>query len=187
MGTGSKFAVDTTITTPSPTIASLPPVHLLLRPVPQLLPAVPVLLCHYCYPTRVSLSFAVEHAKEVFPLLDVLQVAVAGTYVSPDMQRRANPEMHRVYSHIFDLYTTLHSVCVSLRVKADQFLHQKNAAGLKVYSVSTMQAQFQQHNMEEHGTRKAWMSFCFNGVVPPPQLMLQQAIQRITTCAVVVL
>ena len=49
------------------------------------------------------------------------------------------PHMHGIYNHPFDLYTTLHSICdtKTQRVKTDQLLHKKNAAGLNVDGVST--------------------------------------------------
>ena len=58
---------------------------------------------------RLQLIFVVEHAKEVFELLDRVQVSTSATLLHGNPQNRREPQMHRVYNRMFALHTTFES------------------------------------------------------------------------------
>ena len=80
---------------------------------------------------RLQLIFVVEHADEVFKLMQTAQVSVASSFVPPKEQRRAKPGMHRVYDHMHNLHTTLRQVADSKKIQPgiESLLTRKNGSG----------------------------------------------------------
>ena len=59
---------------------------------------------------RLLLLFVVEHAHEVFDLLDKAQVSVASTFCGNGDLRRPKPTMHRVFNRFHKLHCTLQQI-----------------------------------------------------------------------------
>ena len=59
---------------------------------------------------RLLLLFVVEHAPEVFRVLDKVQVSVASTFCGDGTTRRPKPTMHRVFNRFHTLHCTLQQV-----------------------------------------------------------------------------
>ena len=102
-------------------------------------------LCVFCFVfagsflwifTHLSL-LVVEHAYEVFKLMQIVQVSVASTFVLPKEQRPAKPTMYRVHNEMHDLRTTLRQVADSKRVRpgTESQRTRKNGAGGNKYNV----------------------------------------------------
>ena len=93
---------------------------------------------------RLQLLFVVEHAVEVFDLVRLVQVCVAGTFAPEDGERRAKPTMHRVYSRMHDLHAALQWVVDSKRLhcQTESRLERKRPSGASMYDAATWQANF---------------------------------------------
>ena len=93
---------------------------------------------------HLQLIFVVEHAKEVFELLDRVQVSTSATLLHGNPQNRRKPQMHRVYNRMFALHTTLQELVTqkTLRNLTNVRLHCKTLGGTNVHDVNHWTKQF---------------------------------------------
>ena len=91
---------------------------------------------------RSLLLFVVEHAHEVFDLLDKVQVSVASTFCGNGDLRRPKPTMHRVFNRFDKLHCTLQHILDSkqLRPLTEKRLQRKKQNGSALYHADTMRA-----------------------------------------------
>ena len=91
---------------------------------------------------RLLLLFVVEHAPEVFRLLDKFQVSVASTLCGDGTTRRPKPTMHRVFNRFHTLHWTLQQVVDTklLRPQTEKRLHPKKQNRTALYDADTMHA-----------------------------------------------
>ena len=85
---------------------------------------------------RLQLTFVKEHAKDIFGLLQPIQVSVAATHAVTAKDRRPKPHMHRVYNQMHELYVTLQTRVdsKSLGPATEDRLERKTAAGQYLYA-----------------------------------------------------
>ena len=85
---------------------------------------------------RLQLTFVKEHAKDIFGLLQPIQVSVAATHTVTAKDRRPKPHMHRVYNQMHELYVTLQTRVdsKSLGRATEDRLERKTAAGQYLYA-----------------------------------------------------
>ena len=88
--------------------------------------------------------FVVEHANEVFGVLEDIQVSVAATFVPSKHPRRAKPIMHSVYNMQHNVHSLLQHFAesYSLRSGTESQLTNKNQSGKFKYDVSLWRDQF---------------------------------------------
>jgi len=84
-----------------------------------------------------QLVFVIEHADEVFQLLEDIQVSVASTFVPSKHPGRAKPIMHSVYNKLHALHSKLQHLADSkcLQSATELQLTRKNKAGKSKYDV----------------------------------------------------
>ena len=101
-------------------------------------------VAHILNLVRLQLIFVVEHAKEVFELLDRVQVSTSATLLHGNPQNRRKPQMHRVYNRMFSLHTTLQELVTqnTLRNLTNVLLHRKTLGGTNVHDVNHWTKQF---------------------------------------------
>ena len=101
-------------------------------------------VAHILNLVRLQLIFVVEHAKEVFALLDRVQVSTSATLLHGNPQNRRKPQMHRVYNRMFSLHTTLQELVTqkTLRNLTNVRLHRKTLGGTNVHDVNHWTKQF---------------------------------------------
>ena len=94
---------------------------------------------------RLHLLFIVEHATEVFDMIQRVQVSVAATFASVDHEkRRPKPTMHRVYNRLHDLHVTLHAVVDSKKLQSntERRLNRQTATRAAMYDAAAWWRKF---------------------------------------------
>ena len=87
---------------------------------------------------RLLLLLVVEHACEVFSLLDKVQVSVASTFVQEEEKRRPKPTMHSVFNCMHALHCTLQQLLDTKKLHTHTHTHTKAHLARKKPSCDNM-------------------------------------------------
>lgn len=91
---------------------------------------------------RLQLIFVVEHAVDVFDLMQHVQVSVAATFCQSAEKRKAKPTMHRVYNQMHDLHQKLKAMEQKLQPLTEKRLTMKSPNGGNQHNAVQMRSQF---------------------------------------------